>query len=212
MVPLFSWDIRRLLVYSQGPSGPETTVAFSALLLKQLLDKGVVSAGGQPWEGCRGEKGHRDSGESSRGRDRSTPQLHALVLTRNREITSTILVGRPTLDSDWGDSVASSVPRDLVISSLWESYGNTSWCHCSGSFKVMVCLLLHLMSFWLKGRTFICSSHDSPWYPVQADSVHLHFSGMSSKCHCIDPPITASHLSKPVKHFSSQHPPHLLRP
>lgn len=74
-------------------------MAFAILLLKQLLDRGVVSADGQPWEGCRGEGTYGDSGAASHGRDghskpsRPIPQLHALVLTRNRDITTRVLVG-----------------------------------------------------------------------------------------------------------------------
>lgn len=83
------------LAYSQAPSGPDTTVAFAVLLLKQLLDRGAVSAGGQPWEGCR-EAGYGRG--KSQGRDgyrqpgRPVPQLHALVLTRNRDIASRVVV------------------------------------------------------------------------------------------------------------------------
>lgn len=54
----------------QEQSGAETTVAFSVLLLKQLLDRGLVSATIKPWEGCKDESNGEDKG--NKGPEKST--------------------------------------------------------------------------------------------------------------------------------------------
>lgn len=58
------------LLFFQEQSGAETTVAFSVLLLKQLLDRGLVSATIKPWEGCKDESNGED--KSNKGSEKST--------------------------------------------------------------------------------------------------------------------------------------------
>lgn len=95
------WNYTRPLSapHWQGESGTETTVAFAVLLLKQLLDRGVVSAVVKPWEGCRREfgdgaspEGRSEQGADSNDLSRRAPHLHALVVTRNRDIASNVMV------------------------------------------------------------------------------------------------------------------------
>lgn len=88
-------------------------MAFAVLLLKQLLDRGLVSAGMQPWEGCKDE-GAATSGEEKKdsekgvgggffakrlseasqkkGAGHNQRQLHAIVLAKNKEIAVNVKV------------------------------------------------------------------------------------------------------------------------
>lgn len=94
--------------HKQDRSGAETTVAFAMLLLKQLLDRGLVSAGMQPWEGCKDETGEekkdseksgggggffgKRSSEHKKAAGQNQRQLHAVVLARNKEIAVNVTV------------------------------------------------------------------------------------------------------------------------
>lgn len=78
----------------QAPSGPETTVAFSVLLLDQLIERLTAPDNSRPWRGRSYVNKSSPGGDNSGITESSTQQarLHALVLTRNRDIAANVKV------------------------------------------------------------------------------------------------------------------------